>query len=208
MRHARRTQYLLDCTHQPLRVFEHDLIKLAPLILVDLALLQGFQVKANRGNGRLQFVGDGVQETVLLLVATHLAHQKDGVQNHSGNDESEEQDTEEQRDDLAPVENDPTYVEDQRNSCHKHAESDGEGEGLLATRDAHGAVRGRIALAESASQVGVSGRLDLETKWERHETLRSVPLWLLVRIRARNNQSPLQGAASASSGLSSGFTTG
>ena len=56
--------------------------------------LQGLQVQAHRRDGRLQLVRDGVDEGVLLLVAPDFPHQEDGVQNHAGDDQAEQQDAE------------------------------------------------------------------------------------------------------------------
>ena len=48
--------------------------------------------------GRLQLVGDGVDERVVLFVAPDLADEKDGVQHHARDDEQEEDDAEHHED--------------------------------------------------------------------------------------------------------------
>src|SRR5208282_4780748 len=93
---------------------QHHLIELTALFLVQFALLQGLKVQADGGDGSLQLVGHGVKEAVLLLVTANLTHQKNGVENDSGNNKAEEDHSQDQRHQLAPVENDPTDVEHHR----------------------------------------------------------------------------------------------
>ena len=77
---AAGAQHLLDRVQQPVAVLEHDPVELAPLGLVELAGLERLQVEPDRRHRRLQLVGDGVDEGVVLLVAADLAHQEDGVE--------------------------------------------------------------------------------------------------------------------------------
>ena len=67
-------------------------------------------------------MGDRVEEAVLLLVAAYFAYQKDRVENDAGDDEAEENHAQNERHDLAPVENDPTDVEHQRRRGQRHAQ--------------------------------------------------------------------------------------
>jgi hypothetical protein len=54
----------------------------------------------------LELVSNNVEETILLFIAADFAYEKNGVDRYTGNDESEEDDTEDQRDDSAPIEDD------------------------------------------------------------------------------------------------------
>ena len=85
---AAGAQHLIDRVQQPVAVLEHDAVELAPLVLVELARLQRLQVQADRRDRRLQLVGDGVDEGVVLLVAADLAHQEDRVQDEAGDDDA------------------------------------------------------------------------------------------------------------------------
>ena len=94
--HARRAQHLVDGPHQPAGVLDHDPVELLPRGLVDGPALQGLQVQTNRRDGGLQFVGDGVDERVVLLVPPNLADEKDRVEHDPGDDEREREEAEDQ----------------------------------------------------------------------------------------------------------------
>ena len=85
-------EHLLDGGEQAVGVGEHDLVELLPLGFGDLAALEGFEVEADGGDGGFEFVGDGVEEGVLALVAADLADQEDGVEDDSGDQQAEEDD--------------------------------------------------------------------------------------------------------------------
>src|SRR5271167_1946246 len=63
-----RLEYLLDGAQEPVRIFEHDLIELAPLLVAELPRLESLEVQPNRSNGGLEFVGNGVEKAVLIFV--------------------------------------------------------------------------------------------------------------------------------------------
>ena len=94
---AAGAQHLVDGVQQPVAVLQHDAVELAPLVVVELAGLQRLQVQPDRGDRRLELVGDGVDEGVVLFVAPDLAHQEDGVEDEPGDDQQEEDDAEDQR---------------------------------------------------------------------------------------------------------------
>jgi len=48
-----RLQDLLDSTQQSVRVAQHEPIKFMPPFVIDVPALQGFEVKANRGDWSL-----------------------------------------------------------------------------------------------------------------------------------------------------------
>ena len=121
-------QHLLDGLLQPLGVGEHHAIELAPLRLAHLARLQRLEVQANRRDRRLQLVRDGVDERVVLIVASDLAHEKHRVDDDAGDDQDEGEDAEHERQDPAAVDEDPADVERHRRRDEDDAEDD-EGDG-------------------------------------------------------------------------------
>ena len=62
-------EHLIDRAMQPLGVGQHDVVEAAPLFVVERARLQRLEVEADRRDRRLELVGDGVDEGVVLLVA-------------------------------------------------------------------------------------------------------------------------------------------
>ena len=69
-------------------------VELLPLRLVDRPVLQRLQIQLHRRDRRLQLVGDGVDERLVLLVAPDLAHQEDGVEHDAGDDEGKDDEAE------------------------------------------------------------------------------------------------------------------
>ena len=93
------------------RVVEHHAVELAPLLLRQLAALQRLQVQPDRRDRRLELVGDGVDERVVLLVAPDLAHQEDRIEDEARDDEREQDDAEAEQQAFAPVDDDPADVQ-------------------------------------------------------------------------------------------------
>ncbi len=93
-------QHLLDGLLQPIGIGQHDAVELAALRLGDLARLQRLEIQANRRDRRLQLVGDGVDERVVLVVAAHFAHEKHRVDNDAGDDQDERENAEDERQDA------------------------------------------------------------------------------------------------------------
>src|SRR5208337_1255564 len=147
LHHTSRAQHLLNCSDQPLGVFQHHLVELAALLLVQVALLQRLQIQPDGSDRRFQLVGHCIQEAVLLLVAPDLAHQKDGIEYDARDNKAEEDNAENQRNDFAPVKDDPTDVEHHRRRGQTDAQRDKERNGGLAAGDAHG-DEVRIALEQ------------------------------------------------------------
>jgi hypothetical protein len=100
-------QNLFHGAQQTIRVQQHELVKFAPLRLLYLTLLQGFQVKANGSNWGLQFVRDRVDEAVVLLAAANFADQKNRIQSNSGDDSAEENYSQEDFHAFPPVDDNP-----------------------------------------------------------------------------------------------------
>ena len=129
-------QDLLDESQQTIAVLVHDAIELLPLLGIQVAPLERFQVQPDRRQRRLELVGDRVDERIVLLVAPDLAHEKDGVEHEPADDYEEEDDAENQQQPLAPVEEDPPDIERYREGDETAAEDD-EGGDLLAARCRH-----------------------------------------------------------------------
>ncbi len=88
------SQHLLHGIDQAVGILQHDAVETFALRLIEVARLQRLQVETDGGDRRLQLMRDRVDEAVMLFAAAHLAHQKNGVQGDSGDDESEENDAE------------------------------------------------------------------------------------------------------------------
>src|SRR6266498_3023377 len=93
-------QHLINGVMQPVGIREHDVVEATPLLVAQRARLQRLEIEADRRNRRLELVGDGVDEGVVLLVAAYLEHEEDGVDDQSSDDEAERDDAEE--DDAEP----------------------------------------------------------------------------------------------------------
>src|SRR5688572_31918063 len=87
MTSSTRSQHLLDCLQQAIAVGEHDVVKLASLLFVHLACFECFQIQPDRCDGSLEFVSDGVNERVVLLVAAYFADQERRVEHQSEDDQ-------------------------------------------------------------------------------------------------------------------------
>jgi hypothetical protein len=60
----------------------------------------------------------------MAFVPPHFAHQKDGIENQTGNENQEEGNANDQGDQTAPIDNDPCDVESDSESNQAHSESD------------------------------------------------------------------------------------
>ena len=107
-------------------------------------------MQANGSDRRFQFVGNGVDKAVVLLAAPNLAHQKGGVHDHARDDQRKEDDAEKQQHALAPVENDPSDIEGNRQRHQANAQAEEEDDSSAAARDAHGV---RLILPRSRLRV-------------------------------------------------------
>ena len=128
-------QHLVDRVQQPIAVLQHDAVELATFVLVEVSRLERLQIEANRRHGRLQLVGDRVDERVVLLVAADLADQKDGVEHEAGDDDQEEDQAEEGQDAFLPVDHQPADVQRDSNGDEADAENDEENDRTAAAGD-------------------------------------------------------------------------
>ena len=138
--HFAGLQHLLDGSEQAVGILEHELVELLALALVHFPALQRFEVQANGGDGRFQFVGDCVDEAVVLLVAADFAHEEACIQDQPKNDGGEEKYAEEKQDVFAPVENDPADIQRQSERDQANAQDDEKRNLLAAARDSHGGL--------------------------------------------------------------------
>jgi hypothetical protein len=89
-------------------------------------------------------VRDGVDEGVVLLVATDFAYEEGCVEDEPRDDQDEEDDAEDKQRHLAPVEQNPADVERQRERDQTDAEREEEDDRLATTTaDAHTGIVGR-----------------------------------------------------------------
>ena len=137
---------------QPRRVGQHDVVELVALRLADRARLQRLEVQPDRGDRRLQLVGDGVDEAVVLLVALDLQHQEHGVDDQAGDDQAEQDDAEDDRRDAAGIGDDPADVQRDRGRDQQDAERDEERDRLLPA--------GHSVILEIEMQVKANGRYE------------------------------------------------
>ena len=121
-----RLQHLLHRTHEALGIDQHRSVKLAALTFVHFTLLQRFQIETNGGNRSLEFVSNGIDEAVMLLIPANLADQKDRVQDEPGDDGAEKDDAQEDLDAFTPVEDDPAAAH--RKSHRREADAEGQEE--------------------------------------------------------------------------------
>ncbi len=128
---------LLDGGEEAVGVGEHDVVELAALGFGEVAGLQGLEVEADGGDGGFEFVGDGVEEGVLALVAAELADEEDGVEDDAGDEYSEEDEADDEQGEAALVEDDPGDVEGDQAADEQDAEGDGEGDGSAAAGEVH-----------------------------------------------------------------------
>ena len=88
----------------------------------------------------LQFVRHCVDKAVVLLAAANFVHQKAGVYDHARDDQSKKDDAEEQQHSLAPVKNDPSNIQRNRQRHQDNAQDKKDEDGSAAAGDAHGVI--------------------------------------------------------------------
>src|ERR1700681_963718 len=69
VRRFARLQNLFDGVEEAVGIKQHQLVEVAPLFLAYFASLQGLQIKPDGGNRSFQFMRDGIDKAVMLLVA-------------------------------------------------------------------------------------------------------------------------------------------
>ena len=142
-------QDFLDGTHQPVRIFEHEMVEIPTLCVVQVHLLafQRLQVQANGCDGRFQFVSDGVDEAIVLLVASDFADEKAGVEDEAGGNGYKEDDPEKNANFLTPVEDDPAKANRADDRGQHHAKRQKEYD-FAATANAHAEILARGSMRQ------------------------------------------------------------
>ena len=133
-------EHLVHGAHQAIGIVQHQAIEFAALGFIDIATLQGLQIKPDGSDGGLQFVGDGIDEAVMLLVAANFTHQKTGVHDQPGDQQGEEDYAQEKQDSFAPVENDPADIQPDRQQDQANAQHDEKSDSPAAAADGHGRI--------------------------------------------------------------------
>ena len=128
---------LLDGGEEAVGVGEHDGVELLSLLLGDGPALEGFEVEADGRDRGLKFVGDGVEEGVLTLVAADLAEEEDGVEDDAGDEDGEADNAEDEEGGAALVKDDPADVKGDGDTDEEGAEGDEEGDGSATTGEVH-----------------------------------------------------------------------
>ncbi len=89
-------------------------------------------------------MSDGIQKTVMALVALYLTHQKYGVQNQTCDQQQEQRNANDQQDYAAPVDDDPADVEGDRHRDQAGAKRDGKNDRIAATGDTHAEALAKV----------------------------------------------------------------
>src|ERR1700720_3828650 len=111
---------------QALRIEQHQLVELAPLRFSDFESLQSLKVEPDGRDRRFQFMGDRVDETVMLLVAANFTDKKNRIEDEAGDYGAKKNDAEKNFDALAPVEDDPATADRERHGRQANAQREEE----------------------------------------------------------------------------------
>src|SRR5689334_5900716 len=82
-------------------------------------------------------MGDRVDERVMLLVPANLADQKDGVEDHAGDDCRQQQNAQNQEEAMVPVEQHPTDIKEDGDNNDADAERDKKRDRLSPSGNHH-----------------------------------------------------------------------
>ena len=131
---------------QALGIEQHQLVELPPLRFSHLASLQSLKVQPDGRDRRLQFMGDRVDEAVVLLVAANFPDQKNRIEDQPHNDDEKKYGAEKKLQTFAPVQDDPTDVQYDRRCNQANAQRAEKINRLLPADDAHRKiVAGRVS---------------------------------------------------------------
>jgi len=133
-----RFEDLLDSGKQAVGIGKHGGVELLALSFLYRVALKRFEVESDAGNRRLELVGDRVQEGILTFVAAYLAHQKDRIENDTGDKQGEEDDPQDGERNGALIENDPSDLQGDGKADKKDTEGDKECNRSAASCDVHG----------------------------------------------------------------------
>src|SRR5690242_8424226 len=106
-------------------------------------------------------MGYSVEKGILALIAANFAHQKDGVQDNTRNQQAKENDTQNCQRHGAVIQNDPADVERNSQSDEQRAQGNKEGYRSASSVDVH--LTGSISTKRGA-YAGSNGRPSVRTK--------------------------------------------
>src|ERR1700693_2866596 len=122
---------------QALGIEQHQLVELPPLRFSYLESLQSLKVEPDGRDRRLQFMGDRIDETVMLLVAANFADEKNRIEDEAGDDGAKKNDAEKNFDTFAPVEDDPAAADRKRHRRQANAQREEKINRFLPADDPH-----------------------------------------------------------------------
>ena len=128
---------LLDGGEQAVGIRAHGAVELLALLFGKGSAFEGVEVEAQGGYGGFEFVGYGVEEAVLALIAADFAKKKDGVEDNAGNEDGEKDDPGDDPGEAARVLVNPGYVEGDGEAGEQDAEREEDGLGGPATGEVH-----------------------------------------------------------------------
>ena len=143
-------EHLFHSLGEAVGIAEHQAVKLLLLRLWQFAALQSFQMETDGSHRGLQFVRHCVDKAVVLFAAANFAQKEGCIHDHARDDQSKKDDAEEQQHSLAPVKDDPSNIQRDRECDQADAQAEKEYDGSAAARDAHGT---RVILARSTRRV-------------------------------------------------------
>src|SRR6202521_3947225 len=131
LRRLTRLQHLFDGVQQALGIEQHQLVELPPLRFSDFESLQSLKVEPDGRDRRLQFMGDRVDETVVLFVAANFTDEKNRIEDEAGDNSAKKNDAKKNFDALAPVEDDTAAADRERDGRQANAQREEEINRLL-----------------------------------------------------------------------------
>src|SRR5208282_544603 len=149
LRRRARFEHLFHRVQQAIGIEQHGVVKLPPLRLVKLERLQCLEIKPDGRDRRFQFMSDGVDEAVMLLVAPNLAYQKNRIEDKASDDGAKKNDAKKNLNSFAPVEDDPSAANRKRHRRQANAQREESVDRLLPADDAHREiVKGQVSGCE------------------------------------------------------------
>src|ERR1700674_2416192 len=146
---------------QALGIEQHQLVKLPPLRFSDFESLQSLKVEPDGRDRRLQFMGNRIDETVVLFVAANFTDKKNRIENEPADYGAKKNDAKKHFDALAPVEDDPSAANRERHRRQANAQREEEINRFLPADDPHREiVAGQVSGVRSQVS-GVRGRMEV-----------------------------------------------
>ena len=146
---------------QALGIEQHQLVELPSLRFSYLESLQSLKVEPDGRDRRLQFMGNRVDETVVLFVAANFTDEKNRIEDEAGDNSAKKNDAKKNFDALAPVEDDPAAADRERDGRQANAQREEEINRLLPANDPHREiVAGQVSGVRCKVQ-GVRGRMEV-----------------------------------------------